>query len=133
MIVADRVVRWLCSVRAKRGSATATRYRRLRAIVATIVGILTLVSQTSAQSAPWHYDLRSGDHLNYRYTFHRQIDDKKEDEHSQTNSPTFRNECRRVPGISLKPWKFRPSEIHAPPGKSPAKPLATSWARCTKS
>src|ERR1700722_9735025 len=84
MIVPDRVVRWLCSVRAKRGSATATRYRRLDAIVATIVGILTMVSQTSAQSAPWHYDLRSGDHLTYRYTFHRQIDDKKEDEHSQT-------------------------------------------------
>jgi len=45
-----------------------------------------MVSRANAQSAPWHYDLRTGDHLTYRYTFHRQIDTKKDDEHSQTDA-----------------------------------------------
>jgi len=38
----------------------------------------TAVGKVTDQTPAWHYDLRSGDHLTYRYTFRRQTQSKEE-------------------------------------------------------
>jgi pimeloyl-ACP methyl ester carboxylesterase len=35
--------------------------------------LASLISPAAAQTPPWRYDLRPGDHLTYRYTFHRKV------------------------------------------------------------
>ena len=78
----------------RRAAGRPTEHPR-SAAVATIFFVLTFFSLTTAgvsiagaQAAPpWHYDLRPGDHLTYRYSFHRETQSHdKEDEHSQTES-----------------------------------------------
>ena len=50
---------------------------------------LFAVGVASAQTAPWRYDLRPGDHLTYRYTLQRKIQDEETqsrvEAHFQTN------------------------------------------------
>jgi hypothetical protein len=51
--------------------------RPLAAVVATIV--TSIASLATAQTSPaWHYDLHPGDHLIYRYSFHRQTESSDE-------------------------------------------------------
>ncbi len=90
MIVPDRVVTGLCPVQTQPGSA-ARRYPRSHIAASTIaltIGIIvfTIAGPAAAQTvAPWHYDLRPGDHLTYRYSFHRETQTHdKDDEHAQT-------------------------------------------------
>src|SRR5690242_4235998 len=53
---------------------TFTFARLHRASLVTAFTLLALVLATGQQSAsPWKYDLRTGDHLVYRYTFERTV------------------------------------------------------------
>src|SRR5271155_1162415 len=114
MIVPDRVVTGLCPVQAERSSATAKRHPRSHAVAAIIVGVLTMVSRANAQSAPWHYDLRTGDHLTYRYTFHRQIDIRKHPRRLPAQSGGRRSNGMHVQGQrQTGPRTTRLSETHA--------------------
>jgi hypothetical protein len=66
----DRVGTGASPVQAKRSSAVARQKQRPAAIAIVIV---TLICLAHAQDkTAWHYDLLPGDHLTYRYTFHRQ-------------------------------------------------------------
>jgi len=63
-------------VQAERSSAFirafATHFVAAATILASIISPAA-ISPAAAQTAPWRYDLRPGDHLTYRYTFHRKV------------------------------------------------------------
>ncbi|MGB6387462.1 MAG: dienelactone hydrolase family protein [Terriglobales bacterium] len=69
-------------VQAERSSAILCPRRLVAAVVAAIVSSIACLA--AAQTSPaWRYDLRPGDHLIYRYSFHRQTETK--DEQSQVD------------------------------------------------
>src|SRR5450755_4198211 len=56
-------------------------------VAATIIIIIAMASQAGAEIAPaWQYDLRSGDHLTYRYTFQRRAESREDQGESQVEA-----------------------------------------------
>jgi pimeloyl-ACP methyl ester carboxylesterase len=75
-------------VQAERRSAVARPSPLAFAVAAVIVGtiVTSIASLAAAQTSPaWRYDLRPGDHLIYRYSFHRQTESNNNDEQSQVD------------------------------------------------
>jgi pimeloyl-ACP methyl ester carboxylesterase len=74
-------------VQVERSSALARPRPGPAAIAAAIVSCLACIA--SAQTAPaWRYDLRPGDHLIYRYSFHRQRQSNDEQTQSEARFRT---------------------------------------------
>ncbi len=83
----DRAATGLCRVQAGRSSAAATPLPRPAAVAAVILSSVACLA--TAQTAPaWRYDLRTGDHLIYRYSFHRQRQSNDEQTQSETRFRT---------------------------------------------
>ena len=80
-----RVVTGHWPIQVRRRSAVTQAFRRavipqspVSPIFVALIVILS-VHSTSAQISTWRYDLRTGDHLTYRYTFQRHTDSKEEE------------------------------------------------------
>src|SRR5580698_7559275 len=94
MNCSDRVgtgVSRACSERSRRVQAerSSIAARSIPLAVATVI-IATIISSitsraTSQTSPAWRYDLRPGDHLIYRYSFHRQTESSNNDEQSHVD------------------------------------------------
>ena len=94
MNCSDRVgtgVSRACSERSRRVQAerSSIAARSIPLTVATVI-IATIISSitsraTSQTSPAWRYDLRPGDHLIYRYSFHRQTESSNNDEQSHVD------------------------------------------------
>ena len=83
----DRVATGLCPVQAGRSLAAATLLPRSAAVAAVILSCMACLA--TAQTAPaWRYDLRTGDHLIYRYSFQRQRQSNDEQTQSEARFRT---------------------------------------------
>ncbi len=85
MNCSDRVATGLCPVQT--GRSLATLLPRPAAVAAIILSCMVCLA--TAQTAPaWRYDLRTGDHLIYRHSFHRQRQSNDEQTQSEARFRT---------------------------------------------